>query len=174
MNGISSEKKICRSGFTPKERSTNSVADLNLCRLFKSIGKDIAKDNPSVFFTNFVLCYRAGDSGISGGFKQKWGNNCSPFFERLVRIIEPKVIICLGRVVYYNVLKTAKIKCQKGTYNDIITGKPVIADFGGHGCKIFPVAHCGTLGTANRNNGNSNSDIKLQKQDWARIKVEIG
>ena len=77
-------------------------------------------------------------------------------------------------MVYYNVLKTAKIKCQKGTYNDIITGKPVTADFGGHGCKIFPVAHCGTLGTANRNNGNSNSDIKLQKQDWARIKVEIG
>ena len=26
MNGISSEKKICRSGDTPKERSTNNVA----------------------------------------------------------------------------------------------------------------------------------------------------
>ena len=78
------------------------------------------------------------------------------------------------RQLVEDVKKCPKLDDCKGMYNDIITGKPVTADFGGHGCKIFPVAHCGTLGTANRNNGNSNSDIKLQKQDWARIKVEIG
>lgn len=158
-------------------KDSDNPTDMNLCELFESIGEPVGKkyiNNTNVFFTNFVLCYREGESGISGGFKQKWGNNCSPFFERLVRIIEPKIIICLGRAVYYNVLKTAKMKCQHGKYNDIITGGPITADFGGHSCKVFPVAHCGALGTANRNKGNTYSEkLELQKQDWARIKAEI-
>ena len=163
------DSRYCLDYMQKNENST----DKNLCELFKSIGENVRKDNPRVFFTNYVLCYRAGNSSISGGFKQKWGNNCSPFFERLVRIIKPNVIICLGRAVYYNVLKTAKMKCQRGKYNDIITGGFVTADFGGHRCNVFPVAHCGALGTANRNKGSYFKELELQKQDWARIKANI-
>ena len=46
--------------------------------------------------------------------------------------------------------------------------------FGEHNCKVFPVAHCGVLGTNNRNrNRNYDEKLDIQKNDWSKIKREL-
>lgn len=161
----------------PYIKDNDSRTDMNLCELFKSLGDeyDVAKpDNSKVFFTNFVLCYRKAGEKTSGGFKQKWASNCAEYFKQLVTIIEPKVIICLGRSVFDNVLKAAGEKAPKGNYNSIIeSGKRVIR-FGDVECAVFPMAHCGVFGTYNRNSGkNDTTSINLQIQDWKKVKDHI-
>lgn len=155
-------------------KDNHNPTDENLCKLFNSIGIDITSPNTDVFFTNFVLCYRSGSNGISGGFKQRLATNCSPYFNRLVQIIEPNVIICLGKSVFNNVLKTAGLKIPRLNYNEIIESGSYDATFGEHNCKVFPVAHCGVLGTNNRNkNRNYDEKLDIQKTDWSKIKREL-
>lgn len=155
-------------------KDNDNPTDKNLCELFDSIGIEVDKSNTNVFFTNLVLCYRSGNNGISGGFKQRWAKNCSSYFVRLVQIIEPQIIICLGRAVLSNVLKAANLKMPHLKYNDIIESKVYDAAFGDHTCKVFPVAHCGVLGTNNRNRNKEFSKLlDVQKQDWNKIRLEL-
>lgn len=149
--------------------NNNNETDKNLCDLFEHIGYDVRNNNPQdLFFTNFVLCYR--EKGLSGGFKQRWANNCSVYFVRLVKIVQPKIIVCLGRDVYYSVMRAFGQKISSGRYNDIIEkGEQVVIidDFSVH---IFPMAHCGVMGINNRNKGASCNGLNLQMKDWEAIK----
>ena len=46
--------------------------------------------------------------------------------------------------------------------------------FGEHNCKVFPVAHCGVLGTNNRNRDRKyDNKLDIQKTDWNKIKREL-
>ncbi len=147
------------------------TTDSNLCELFESIGiKNIASErNLRVFFTNFVLCYRTKESPTSGSFNNKWAENCSEYFVRLVNIIEPKVIICLGKSVCYSVMKAANVSLPRKSYNAIIETCAQKAKIGNVSCMIFPMAHCGTFGTMNRNRGPGENGLSLQKKDWLKI-----
>lgn len=153
-----------------------SATNLNLCRLFKSIGYDIVTDGMTetgdvteLFFTNLVLCYRK--KGLTGGFHDKWITNCQDYFKRLVSIIEPKVIICLGRRVFDGVLKSAGEKVIKGSYNEIIEAGPIKTKINNIETYVFPLAHCGKLGTINRNRKHSVQDeLEVQMHDWQKIK----
>ena len=148
----------------------NNPTDKNLIELFKSIDPkiDITKDCPSIFFTNFVLCYRA-DAKISGDYKTTWGNNCGRHFKELVDILEPKVILCLGKSVYKGVMKALGGTVKEESYNCLLDRhEPSIVN----GYTIFPLAHCGGMGTSNRNRDkDKHKDIlHYQKEDWAAIK----
>jgi hypothetical protein len=148
----------------------DSITDKNLIELFNSIGYDITKDQPDLFFTNFVLCYR--EKNFSGDFKQVWADNCSEHFKELADIIQPNVILCLGRNVYESVLKVFGKTVPSESYNKIIDKhEPTAVD--GHDFKIFPLAHCGGMGTSNRNRGKNtdkNDLLAQQKIDWGYIK----
>ncbi|MDE5741864.1 MAG: uracil-DNA glycosylase family protein [Oscillospiraceae bacterium] len=162
---------ISREDFSGKSYMDNNTSktDKNLCDLFLEIGYDVRNDNlQDLFFTNFVLCYR--EKGLSGCFKQRWANNCSSYFIRLVKIIQPKVIICLGRSVYYSVMRTFEQKAVSDRYNNIIEkGEQTVCvdDFSVH---IFPMAHCGVMGTNNRNKDANCNGLDLQNKDWKAIK----
>ncbi len=147
------------------------TTDSNLCELFETIGiKNIAWERDSrVFFTNFVLCYRTKESSMSRGFNYKWADNCSEYFVRLVNIIEPKVIICLGKSVFRSVMKAADMPMLKKSYNQIIEDGAQKARIGDVICMVFPMAHCGTLGTMNRNRVSKETGLTLQKEDWKKI-----
>ena len=149
-----------------------SITDQNLCELFDKLGEKYNirnHNNRNVFFTNFVLCYRASQN-ISGGFRQKWANNCSEYFERLVEIIQPKVIICLGRNVFDAVVRVAGLEPPRHKYNDTIQKGELILTFNDTTCVVFPMAHCGVFGTNNRNKGCNYRGLTLQKSDWGKIK----
>ena len=103
--------------------------------------------------------------------------------KRLAEIIEPETIICLGKNTFEGVMYalTGKMERVRG-FNRFLdsgenhrtvnlpSGKPV---------RVYAVAHCGTIGTMNRNRGKkaedgsalSSRDITVQIQDWQRIRV---
>ncbi len=157
-----------------------SITDNNLIELFSSIGYVVSSGAPwnhDLFFTNFVLGYR--NKGFSGKFQMRWLNENKQFFLRLVNIIEPKVIICLGRHTFCGVMMAFDRKIKIGSYNAFIMGKdnPVEVSLpSGQKTYVFAEAHCGAMGTLNRSrlkDPDGTNGIALQKKDWARIKDYI-
>lgn len=98
-----------------------SKTDDNLRHLFKSIDyEDIRKNRSAdLFFTIICLMYRKGNE--SGGFKK---SDCNEedlhAFKELVHILEPTVIICLGRITFELVLKSFDLPRIKGKFRKIV------------------------------------------------------
>ena len=157
----------------------NSMTDCNLVELFCSIGIHIDKGarDPRLFFTNFVLGYR--NHRLTGGYKSRWIRENEGFFRRLAEIIDPGIIICLGRNVFTGVTRALDQSVRMGNYNAFITGSqnPVaVTLLSGKKAYIFAMAHCGAIGTLNRNrpkDPGGRKGIDLQKEDWARIKAYL-
>ena len=155
----------------------SSITDNNLITLFSSIGYDVSNDAPwnrDLFFTNYVLGYRS--TGFSGGFKQRWLRENRAFFFRLAGIIEPQIIICLGRNAFHGVMMAFDRSVKIRRYNDFITSQdnPVEVSFSSRKkAFVFAEAHCGAMGTLNRNHlkvTDGLTGIETQKKDWLRIK----
>ena len=154
-----------------------SITDNNLIKLLSSIGYDVSSGaswNPDLFFTNLVLGYR--NKGFSGNFNTRWLKENKQFYFRLVNIIEPTVIICLGRQTFRGVMMAFDRRIKIGNYNTFITGKnnPVeVTLSSGQKAYVFAEAHCGAMGTLNRSrlkDPDGINGIELQVKDWARIK----
>ena len=155
-----------------------SPTDRNLHRLFSVLGYDITKRCKDLFFTNFILGYRS--KGFSGNLSREWLAADAPFFSRLVDIIEPKVVICLGKDTFENVQYACTGKREHiKSFNAFIESKynPVTLPLlSGKTTTAFAVAHCGTIGTMNRNRSSRNEDslsshnLDRQIEDWTRIK----
>ena len=170
------------SAFNEGKRSSyrldgTSLTDKNLIALFSSLGYDISNGAPwnaDLFFTNYVLGYR--NKGFSGTFNPRWLKENRAFFLRLANIIEPSVIICLGRNAFHGVMMSFGQKIKVKNYNAFITGKdnPVeVLLSSGKRVYVFAEAHCGAMGTLNRNrlkDPDGAKGIMLQCKDWERIK----
>ena len=154
----------------------NNPTDRNLAELCCSIGIPIpfGKRDPRLFFTNFVLGYR--NQGLTGGFKSRWIRENEGFFLRLAEIVAPRIIICLGRNVFTGVTRSLGKPVRIRNYNAFVTGSqnPVSVTLpGGKVSHVFAMAHCGAMGTLNRNRLHDTeglTGIELQKKDWRRIK----
>ena len=149
----------------------DNPTDKNLVRLFQeALSISVEKPNPKVFFTNFVLGYR--NEGTSGGFKPDWIRHDQAFFRELAEIIEPQVILCLGRNTFEGVLTAFSKQVQIGAYNHFIESNqnpvPVMLN-SGKTAYVFALAHCGVMGTLNRNQG-KDKILNTQIQDWKRIR----
>ena len=153
-----------------------SVTDNRLKRLFQEIGyEDIRKPNSDLFFTNFILGYR--NKGTSGGFKSEWVEHDKGHFKELADIIAPKVILCLGRATFEGVISAfdVTIPAHIKDYNSFIesAGNPVAVTLkNGETAYLFALAHCGAMGTLNRN-GKKSTDLGKQLDDWRRIKAYL-
>lgn len=149
----------------------DNPTDKNLVRLFQE-ALSISVETPAseVFFTNFVLGYR--NEGTSGGFKPDWIRHDQAFFRELAEIIEPQVILCLGRNTFEGVLTAFSKQVQIRAYNHFIESDqnpvPVMLN-SGKTAYVFALAHCGVMGTLNRNQGKDTS-LNTQIQDWKRIR----
>lgn len=170
---IKSAKEGCSFGYMD---GNSNPTDRRLVELFKNtFDIDILQTNERVFFTNFVLGYR--NKGTSGGFKKDWIRHDKDFFRELVEIIEPKVILCLGRNTFEGVLtafdKRAHVRI-KGFNGFIESGNnPVSAQLrSGKTVNIFALAHCGNMGTLNRNQ-KKHMRLDAQILDWQRIKYYL-
>ncbi len=153
-----------------------SRTDQNLITLFlASLNRTITEPCDDLFFTNFVLGYRT--HGTSGNYQKEWAEHDSAFFKELVEIIEPKVILCLGKATFRAVL-TSLAPDQKpriGGYNKYIESSrnPIsVATSSGMNIAVFALAHCGVMGTLNRN-GKKNLDLDQQIADWKRISLYL-
>lgn len=152
-----------------------SPTDANLIKLFNELGYVITKPCADLFFTNLVLGYR--NKGLSGGYKKTWTKQDKGYFKELADIIAPKVILCLGRSTFEGVLSAFNITLSPRiqNYNVFIESRsnPVtIALANGNTAYIFALAHCGAMGTLNRNN-KKNSKLDKQLEDWQKIKAYL-
>ncbi len=149
-----------------------SRTDHNLITLFSTaLNKKITTSCDDLFFTNFVLGYRT--HGTSGNYQKEWAEHDSAFFKELVEIIEPKVILCLGKATFRAVLASLAPdqKPRIGGYNKYIESSrnPVIVTTPSEAnIAVFALAHCGVMGTLNRN-GKKNLGLDQQIADWERI-----
>jgi len=149
-----------------------SPTDMNLARLFIELGYDITTPCSELFFTNFILGYRS--KGFSGGYKGEWAEHDKGYFKELASIIEPKVILCLGRSTFEGVLSAfdASLSSRIKDYNSFIesSSNPVVVTLdSGETAYVFALAHCGAMGTLNRNCKKS-TDLGKQLDDWRKIK----
>ena len=143
--------------------SRDSQTDANIIQYFSWIGKpEIDKHRYSdLFFCNCNLGYRKDT--YSGNMTRKILANDSLEIKRLIDIIKPDNIICLGldtSVVVIRALIDARFNCS--TLAALIgDGKPY--RYGD--ANIYPMAHPGYWGTMNRG-------IENVKKDWMRIQDE--
>lgn len=163
------DNKFEHKYFTNNNRKFDS--DENLIEIFKDEKvfnqkyKDIdTRFYPDLFFTNFCLGYREGksSSGMSIGLMRE----DEIYFKELVDIVQPKIIICLGRLCY-----EAACKALTGKNPKISNGFNAFLDNENIGIKvgnttIYASAHVGKLGINNRCHGNKEIIIK----DWAKFK----
>lgn len=160
-------------------KDNESITDKNLMQLFKVLKPDLDISQPceDLFFTNFVLGYRTGK--ISGNFKKVWADKDSEYFRELANIIEPDVILCLGRSTYEAAIRVLdpKHKLRIRRYNAFIESEDnprTVTLESGKKVAAFALAHCGAIGTMNRNRGYQNAKgLDLQEKDWQRIRDYI-
>lgn len=152
--------------------------DVMLVKLFKSLGPEYnpdIEDNDKLFFTNLCLGYR--NYGASRGLYKRCLNEDVPFIEELIKIVEPKLIVCLGKDTYEAFVSNTKslpISSEKNFYKRFIDGMNY-AMYAGK-IPVYGQAHPGQFGVSNRKRYNSDpkSDNKsgeeLMIEDWAHMK----
>ncbi len=142
----------------------------NLIKLFDSIGIPVEppgqRQNPDLFFTNAVLCMKQG--GITDKIGRRSYNNCYELFlKELISIIEPQVIITLGKNAYISVARIhgEKPEAFSGLIDRIIEEQEPVPLNGGKRW-LLPAPHCGPLGIAFKS-------FDKQKKMWQAAKTVL-
>lgn len=157
--------------------SREAQTDNNLITLFDSIGYKDIKDRryEELFFTNYLLGYREEGSNTGGMTVSKLLHD-KELFINLCDILQPKKIICLGRIVYEAVLKSfEKSYDSSEKYNDLLDKgencEYVVRDF--YQTKVYGMAHCGYFGSRNRGDvpgtKRKTADLSIQIRDWEQL-----
>ena len=138
-----------------------NATNQNLRKLVSFIGCDPGlPSNPTVqplFFTNAVLGIKSG--GMSADLKHDWLRHSSlNFTGPLIEIIRPRLIVTLG-ISAYKSLRFIFPYLPYEPMNNLLKYPPF--HLSGSGV-LFPMAHCGGLGLANRN-------MEEQLKDWKKI-----
>ncbi|MBK8965220.1 MAG: hypothetical protein IPM36_00805 [Lewinellaceae bacterium] len=139
----------------------DNLTDQNLRKLLTSIGFDPGPPSSPMeqplFFTNGVLGIKSG--GMSADLKHDWLRHSSlNFTGPLIEIIRPKLIITLG-ISAYKAIRFIFPYLPYEPMNNLLKYPPF--HLSGSGV-LFPMAHCGGLGSVNRN-------MEEQSKDWKKI-----
>jgi DNA polymerase len=147
-----------------KGRSTNtSKTNTTLVRLLASIGFQIGlpretSDRGSVFLTNALLCLK--DGGAQARVWEGWFSNCGTRFLRpTIALVQPKVVVCLGKRAYDAVVKAYGMR--PGTFSRAVQAEeptPLTGQI-----SAFAVYHCGARIL------NTHRKLPAQLGDWQRI-----
>lgn len=147
------------------DRELVNPTEQNLYKLFSCLGKeyDITKHNPRLFFTNYYLGYRSGSQ--TGNMTKKILEEDKPAFDKLVDIVQPKVIICLGKIVSEMVIGSTIKNFGKRLNDGVISSN--YSDSNHNDIRVYCVGHCGNWGVSNR------GGFDNMKKDWENIKKDM-
>ena len=125
-------------------------------------------DQKPLFFTNMANCYRK--QRTSGGMHSAWLPLCAnKFMSRLIRIIQPQIIIVLGRAAFeaLHCMEDLPVVC----FDPLVKGKDSLTEMIGRRYElnlddekiaVFPVFHPGS-------NSQMNRTETQQLEDWKKI-----
>lgn len=163
----------------------SNPTDERVRRLFAVLGYDVtasAQDdskNQDLFFTNIFPCFRSG--GNTGKLLRKSPALEREYFRRLVELLQPEAVLCLGKDAYQEVRRALGSPVQGkelkpyGRYVERDCGVPV--DVGGMHTMMFALAHPGPLGTIDRvreaKDRTAQAGEEAQFKDWKKIKVYL-
>ena len=167
----------------PTLNGSEFTTDKELYRFFKDyLGySDICKKHyDNLYFTNLIPGYRDSNRSTGSSSEAQKGvtGRVIEDFQKLLQILKPQVIICLGRLVGESIAKAYDNKAKvtkNGSFNkyldeqlDIKNPKPIELNIGdGHCAKMFTISHLGSLGKANRTRYfNENGINKTVEDDW--------
>ncbi len=170
------EAKPERFYFEDVEHSRFST-DRNLAELIHELDNEwrpLERRCGELFFTNFILGYRIGKS--TGGDVLKWVTpQVEDHFKRLIAILEPKVILCLGKATYFAAVKslTGKTPARR-MWAEVAGGAPIEVAFGKWIYPIFPLnhpSHNGAMSIRNRDRKGceGKTDLELLGEGWGKI-----
>lgn len=143
------------------DKKMKSTTNRNLYELFLCLGYDISKPNPHLFFTNYSLGYRRDSE--TGDMTKALLEKDKAAFDKLVDIVQPKVIICLGKLVSEMVIDSTINDFGKTLDHGVISPNlPAHKEI-----KVYCVGHCGGRGVSNR------GGIENMKNDWLNIKKDM-
>lgn len=162
-----------RSG-KDKAPEWKSPTDKNLHRIFKKVfGEEflLTKKCDKLYFTNTACCYRQKSS--SGPANSAWYAFCAgKYLGKLIRIIEPKLIIALGLQAFEalgccergRLICTDEVKPEGELTLEKLLGRPYHFELalGGRRIKAAPVFHPGA-------NIRRNRTRQEEDEDWERI-----
>lgn len=148
------------------------VTDKNLKDLFvdpEGFSCDLDKKQPDLFFTNLIPWYRKKEENISG-FRRAWLTGfVKKYFRDLVRILEPEVVMCLGKNTYLGVLDSLGLRkenpIRQRSYTEFLDSKRNYVDYlieEEIHCTVWALKHCGGQGSAGR-------CIAIQREDWKEV-----
>lgn len=147
--------------------ASESTTDKNLIYLFDIIGyKNIDKRRyPDLFFCNFNLGYRVGNS--SGGMSDDLMDADADYIKKLIEMLRPEKILCLGESVSKATFKVLLGKNEKYTsYNQFVSeSKGFKYQWQDFESKIYPLFHTGHYGVKVNRKGGFDQHIK----DWENI-----
>lgn len=148
-------------------KGKESPTDKNLVLLFKEIGYDSIDQirYPDLFFANFNMGYRVNNN--SGGMTSDLLDADAPYVMKLIEILKPENILCLGETVSKATFKMLFGKNEKySSYNSFVTtSKGFVYKKDDLETKIFPLFHTGHYGV----NVNRKGGLVQQIKDWHRI-----
>lgn len=142
--------------------NTKNATDKMLVSLFRELFCDITNVDPGkrIFFTNYSLGYREGSE--TGGMTKSLLLQDKELFEKLVLAIHPKVIICLGKLVYEVVTDTT----VKGYLKLLKKGEPLCTTYPqDESITVYGVPHPGNRGV--QNIGGSEKMLEL----WRKMNI---
>jgi len=151
--------------FKGRDQPSNNPTNENLQKLLKIIGINIKKpcesQDHTIFLTNLILCLKKG--GLQGPVEDDWFHNCCSFFVSLIEIIQPKLIIALGKKVTESILQSFSITFRKSDpYYKMLEKSPYQLS---ETLVLFPLYHCGAGGV------NRNRPMQTQEKDWSKINI---
>ena len=148
-----------------RDQPSGNPTNENLQKLLNHLGVQIGRprdpQDQVVFFTNLILCLKAG--GLQAAVNDHWFTNCArAFFGPLVEIIKPRAILALGKKVSESILDLYGIQHSKNLrLSEMMSQSPFSLT---SSAVLFPLYHCGAGGI------NRNRSMPEQEKDWSRIK----
>ena len=148
------------------DQPTGNPTNTNLQKLLKNIGCKLltpCEDQSNIIFlTNMILCMKTG--GLQGKVEKQWFENCAcNFLIPLIKLINPRIVISLGKKVSETILDLYEIPYKKNApFSKMVVSSPYQLT---KSTVFFPQYHCGA-GSINRNRSMSN-----QEKDWDKINI---
>ena len=149
------------------EDRPNNTTNMNLIKLFASIGIDIREpsqggDRGEAFFTNAILCLKEG--GMQAKVRAEWFVNCgSRFLRPQIELVQPRVVVGLGSRAHNAVLSAFGFPQERLRDAVRSEGTPLPG-----GAIAIAVYHCGARVI------NINRGLDEQMADWKRVRRTLG
>ena len=146
----------------PTGNPTNERLRTLLAEIGYHIGGPQECQEQILFFTNSILCLKPEEGGLQGPVYEEWFHDCVEcFFKPLLNIVNPAVVLTLGKRTSHAILKEYHVPFKKSKkLTQLFQDSPYALT---PATVLFPLYHCGS-GSINRNRS-----FEEQREDWKRI-----